>query len=156
MTPETLTTLTPETIDALRRLHATNRGSEGFYQEAAQSVSRQPLKELFTEVAAQRSSHADELRQHMVLNGTLVDPSSTQDQFRTAWLKLRALLNQGDPYVLLLEAERAEDRVLHHYAALLESTAGSPINPILTAQHAAVKQAHDRVRQLRDEAKARR
>ena len=59
-------------------------------------------------------------------------------------------MNGGDPYVILIEAERGEDHIKEAYEEVLKETAGSAMNDVLTDQYAAVKAGHDKVRDLRD------
>tara|TARA_R110002072_G_scaffold87983_4_gene198243 strand:- start:2254 stop:2451 length:198 start_codon:yes stop_codon:yes gene_type:complete len=64
------------------------------------------------------------------------------------------MVNGGDRTVLLIEAERAEDRIKGCYEALLKKAAGSPLNAVLLDEYRRVKSTHDLIRGLRDLAKA--
>lgn len=69
------------------------------------------------------------------------------------WVDLRSALNGGDNYVVMIEAERSEDRIKEKYESVLEETAGSPVNDVLMRHLRAVKGWHDQVRRLRDDIK---
>lgn len=63
---------------------------------------------------------------------------------------MRGELNGGDPYVILIEAERGEDHIKEAYEDVLKETAEDAVNDVLTAQYAIVKAGHDQVRDSRD------
>lgn len=145
------------TIDALRRLHATQRGSRDFYQEAARRATGDPIHTIFEDAARQREGHAAELAAYLTKYGTSEEqPVTARDRLRETWMKMRGLLNLGNHYVLLIEAERAEDRIKLIYQELLEASTGSAVAPLLRRQSEELQGIHHRVCRLRDRKKARR
>jgi uncharacterized protein (TIGR02284 family) len=80
---------------------------------------------------------------------------SWQAMFHRWWLDLRGSLSGGDAYAVLAEAERGEDKIKQMYEEVLKQTAGNPLSDVLHQQYIEVKKGHDRIRDLRDAAKAR-
>ena len=155
MTIETKSDLNQETIETLQDLIQANLDSAKGYREAAEVIDHTQLTAAFIEAAEQRGELAADLQTHVMLNG---DRPTKEDSwlaaFHRSWMKLRASLNGGDPYVVLVEAERGEDYLKKAYEDALVSTAGSAMNDVLMAQYATVKQGHDAIRTLRDTLKA--
>ena len=149
---ETKTTLEASTLEALHSLYATTAGSEGFYAEASKAAKDPVFIRLFAFLADQRAAIEAELAKHLALNleTPSEDGASLKDALHATWMKMRALLNGGDPYVLLIEAERAEERIQADYERLIKATAGSAMNAVLLRQLGLLKTAHDRIRELRD------
>ncbi|MCA9198269.1 MAG: PA2169 family four-helix-bundle protein [Planctomycetales bacterium] len=151
MALETKSTLNDKTVDKLQRLVQCNIDSKDGFREAAEEIDDNRVATLFRELADQRSKLATELQSHVAWNGKRPenDGSFAASVHRT-WIDLRAKLNGGDPYVILIEAERGEDHIKHAYEDVLKETAGSAVNDVLIAQYGVVKAGHDQVRDLRD------
>lgn len=149
---ETKASLKKETIDALQELIESNKDSAECLREAASAVSYyQATENLFEHVAMARAGHATELQNYVRGNGE--DPQSEGTLKGTArryWLKLRSAINSGNPKVVLIEAEKAEDEIKARYEALLVETAGSAMSDVLHRQYREVKRHHDLIRDLRD------
>ncbi len=156
MSLETLNNLNPTTIEALKELYATNVGSISFYEEAADTVDGPSVARVFRNVAKERGLLAAELRRRLKDSGVEVEreAGTWRDTLHETWTKLRGMVNGGDRTVLLIEAERAEDRIKGCYEALLKKAAGSPLNAVLLDEYRRVKSTHDLIRGLRDLAKA--
>ena len=98
---------------------------------------------------------ASELQSLVDFNGEEAeDDGSVAAKTHRIWINIRSKINGGDPYVILIEAERGEDHIKEAYEDILKETAGSAVNDVLTAQYAKVKAGHDKVRDLRDAYKA--
>jgi uncharacterized protein (TIGR02284 family) len=125
-------------------------GSESFYAEASKAAKDPLFTRLFASLAEQRAGIGSDLARHLELNLETPEAGGTlKDTLHEAWMKMRGLLNGGDPCVLLLEAERAEDRIVSDYVRLIKETAGSALNAVLLSQLTVVKSAHDGIRDLR-------
>lgn len=161
MTPlETTANLKDETVERIKDLVCINKDSSEGFNLAADTVEDPDLQGLFRMMAGERRKFADELRRYVVIND---DDTSVADEitgswkgtFHRWWLDLRGKLSGGDAYAVLAEAERGEDKIKAMYEEVIKDTTGSPLNAVLHAQYAEVKQGHDRIRDLRDAAKAR-
>src|SRR3954453_19877877 len=131
-------------------------GQEGFKQ-AAEAVKDSNLKSLFNEYSLQRSRFAGELQAEARQLGES-DPettSSTSGAMHRAWINIKSAVTSGDDHTVLAECERGEDSAVKEYQdAIEDSDLSAPIREIVRRQYNEVKSAHDRVRQLRDVAKA--
>ena len=131
-------------------------GQEGFKQ-AAEAVKDSNLKSLFNEYSLQRSRFAGELQAEAVQLGE-PDPetsSSTSGAMHRAWIDIKSAVTSGDDHSILAECERGEDSAVKEYQEAIEdSDLSSPVRDIVRRQYNEVKSAHDRIKQLRDMAKA--
>jgi len=149
---------TPKTIDtthALTKLAQANLDSYAGFSAAAEEVNDQPLKELFTDLAAERKKQADRLRGVLAEQGETPpdDSPSALAKSHHWWLKARAKVSPDDAKAVLEEAERGEDHIKHAYEEQLKEVAGADVTDLLNDQYAAVKRGHDRIRDLRDVAR---
>ena len=131
-------------------------GQEGFKQ-AAGAVKDSNLKSLFNEYSMQRSKFAGELQAQARQLGES-DPeesSSTAGAMHRAWIDLKSAITSGDDHAVLAECERGEDSAVKEYKEAIEGDElSAPIREIVARQYGEVKSAHDRIKQLRDTAKA--
>lgn len=151
MAMETKTRLSEPTIDALQELICINIDARDGFNEAAEKVEEVTLAALFRELAVQRTDQASELRAIVSANGQdAAKEGSYAAAAHRAWMDLRAALGGGTAAVLS-EAERGEDHIKAKYEEVMNSLQGGAARDVLQRHYAAVKQAHDRVRDLRDE-----
>ncbi len=151
MSLETKTDLNTTTIGKLQKLIQANIDSCNGFHESAEEIDDVNLATLFKELGDQRSAMANELQKYVEFNGVEAqDDGSVAAKTHRIWINIRAKLNGGDPYVILIEAERGEDHIKSAYEEALKETAGSAMNDVLTNQYTIVKAGHDRVRELRD------
>ncbi|MGZ4967304.1 MAG: ferritin-like domain-containing protein [Chthoniobacterales bacterium] len=148
--------LQKETITTINGLIETLKdGQEGFRQ-AAESVKDPELKSLFNEYSLQRSRFAGELQSEAIGLGESKpeDSSSTAGAMHRAWIGLKSALTSGDDHAILAEAERGEDSAVSEYKKAMEDEElTGPAREIVARQYTQVKDAHDRVRTLRDASK---
>lgn len=130
-------------------------GQEGFRQ-AAEGVKDPTLKSLFNEYSMQRAKFAGELQAEAVQLGEPdpEDSSSTAGAMHRAWINLKSALTSQDDHAILAECERGEDSAVNEYKEAMEEDISAPIRDIITRQYSEVKNAHDRIRSLRDASKA--
>lgn len=146
-----------EIISTLNSLIETLKdGQEGFKQ-AAEAVKDSNLKSLFHEFSQQRARFAGELQSEARQYGESEPEksSSAAGAIHRAWIDLKSALTSGDDHAILAECERGEDSAVKEYQeAMNDQDLSSPIKTIISRQFSEVKAAHDRVKQLRDAAKA--
>jgi uncharacterized protein (TIGR02284 family) len=70
-----------------------------------------------------------------------------------AWINLKSVVTSGDDHAILAECERGEDSAVKEFKEAMEDGLTSPIRDIVTRQYSEVKDAHDRIKQLRDATK---
>lgn len=157
MSTETKLTLSDETISELQKLIRDNIDAYDGFRECAQEIDDEHVATLFQQLASERSAMATELQNYVEWNGEEAeDDGSFSAGVHRAWINVRSKLNGGDPYVILIEAERGEDHIKQAYESVLKETAGSALNNVLQTQYTKVKAGHDQVRDLRDAYKKRR
>ena len=141
-----------EIIDNL--IETLKDGEEGFKQ-AAESVKDPQLKSLFSEYSQQRARFAVELRskaQRPDERDSKISGSAAVALHR-GWINLKSAITQGDDHAILAECERGEDSAVEEFRKALNDGLSAPVQEIVSRQYAEIKQAHDRVKQLRDTAK---
>ncbi len=145
-----------ETVSTINSLIATLKdGQEGFKQ-AADAVNDSSLKSLFTEYSTQRAKFAGELQSEVsgLGEGKPETESSTAGAMHRAWIDLKAAITSQDEHAILAECERGEDVAVSEYKKAMEADLVSPLRETVSRQYGEVKNAHDRVRNLRDSRKA--
>jgi uncharacterized protein (TIGR02284 family) len=129
-------------------------GQEGFKQ-AAQSVKDPQLKSVFDEYSRQRARFVSELRsQAQSPEERESKPSgSAAGALHRGWMNLKSALTRADDHAILAECERGEDSAVEEYKKALDNGLSAPVQQILSRQYAQIKEAHDRVKSLRDTTK---
>src|SRR5438874_11424679 len=129
-------------------------GQEGFKQ-AAQGVKDPQLKSLFTDYSLQRSRFATELQSEARVLGESEPEtsSSAAGALHRAWINLKSAVTKGDDHAILAECERGEDSAVEEYKKALDSNLPEPVSDIIARQYSEIKNAHDRIRNLRDTTK---
>jgi len=151
MTLETTTQLNESTLKGLRDLVQINIDSAKGFDDAADRLEDPQLTGLFRSLASERQAQAETLTGYVELNeDEAPDDGSVAAALHRSWLKVRDMVSNQDNAAVLAEAERGEDKIKAEYEKVLKDTAGSAVNDVLQRQYAAVKSAHDKVRDLRD------
>jgi uncharacterized protein (TIGR02284 family) len=129
-------------------------GQEGFKQ-AAESVKDPQLKSVFDEYSQQRARFVSELRsQAQSLEERESKPSgSAAGALHRGWINLKSALTRGEDHAILAECERGEDSAVEEYKKALDNGLSASVQQIVSRQYTQVKQAHDRVKSLRDATK---
>jgi uncharacterized protein (TIGR02284 family) len=131
-------------------------GQEGFRQ-ASEAIKDSQLKTLFNEYSLQRSKFAGELQNEAISLGepSPENTSSTAGAMHRAWINLKSAVTSGDDHAILAECERGEDSAVSEYKkAMEEEKLSSPIRDTISRQFTDVKNAHNRIKALRDATKS--
>jgi uncharacterized protein (TIGR02284 family) len=141
-----------EIIDDL--IETLEDGQEGFKQ-AAESVKDPQLKSLFSEYSQQRARFAVELRSKAQSPDERESKmsGSAAGALHRGWINLKSAVTQGDDHAILAECERGEDSAVEEFRKALNDGLSVPVQEMVSRQYAEIKQAHDRVKHLRDAAK---
>ena len=142
-------------ISVVENLIETNKDGQKGYQDAATHVKRADLKTYFNEQSLERSRFAGELEAELVRLGKpdkKVSGSASAAMHR-AWIDTKVALGGGDK-TILESVEKGEDNAKDSYQKSLQGTLPANLTEIIRRQAASVQQAHDKVRNLRDTAKA--
>jgi uncharacterized protein (TIGR02284 family) len=130
-------------------------GQEGFRQ-ASEAVKDSQLKSLFSEYSLQRAKFAGELQNEAISLGdhNPEDSSSTAGAMHRTWINLKSAITSGDDHAVLAECERGEDSAVNEYKKAMEDEdLSAPVRETITRQYTDVKNAHDRIKALRDATK---
>jgi uncharacterized protein (TIGR02284 family) len=144
-----------EVISTINNLIETLKdGQEGFKQ-AAEGVKDPQLKSLFNEYSLQRARFATELQnQARSLGEPEPETSSTAaGALHRAWINLKSAVTRGDDHAILAECERGEDSAVEQYKKAVDDNLSAQLREMVSRQYAEIKNAHDRIRNLRDAAK---
>ncbi|HEY8904289.1 MAG TPA: PA2169 family four-helix-bundle protein [Chthoniobacterales bacterium] len=127
-------------------------GVEGF-TNAAKAVEDPELKTLFEGFAAERQSMADELAAFSSADPDDEKPTITGALHR-GWIDLKGALTSGDDHAILAECERGEDHAVAEFRRALEEPLPPEATPTIRSLSTRIVAAHDKVKALRDAAKA--
>lgn len=138
-------------ITTLNDLIATCRDGQNGFQEAAENVKSPDLKAFLNQVAAERAQFVNELQLEVgKLGGEPQKAGSTAATIRRAWLDIKGMLVGKDDHSILSECEKAEDSTVDLYKDALKQGLPITILQAVERQFQSIKQAHDRVKQMRD------
>ncbi len=129
-------------------------GQKGF-REAAEKAKAADLKAFFNEVSAERAHFAQELQAELA---TLGKPEkkvsgSAEGALHRAWVDTKVALG-GDDHTVLDWLEHGEDVAKDAYQKALSGNLPENLRMIVRRQADSVQRVHDRVKTLRDTAKA--
>jgi uncharacterized protein (TIGR02284 family) len=142
-------------VSVLKNLIETCKDGEKGYQDAAEHVKRSDLKSYFLEQSAERGRFARELEGQLAKVGEpdkKVSGSASAAMHR-AWIDTKVALGGGDK-TILESVEAGEDNAKETYQKALGGTLPAGTAEIVRRQAESVQRAHDKVRGLRDAAKA--
>jgi uncharacterized protein (TIGR02284 family) len=145
-----------EIVSTINSLIETLKDGQDGFKQAAEAVKDSNLKSLFHEYSLQRAKFAGELQSEarQLGEGEPEETSSTAGAMHRAWINLKSALTSGDDHSILAECERGEDSAVNEYKEAMEENLSSPIREIVSRQYREVQSAHDRIKGLRDAAKA--
>jgi len=142
-------------ISIVKNLIKTNKDGQKGYQDAAEHVKRPDLKSYFNQQSSERARFAQELQAELSKLGKpdkKVSGSASGAMHR-AWIDTKVALGGGDK-TILESVEAGEDNAKDTYNKALAGALPASLTEIVRRQAASVQQAHDKVRMLRDQAKA--
>jgi len=145
------TATTDDTISVLNNLIETCKDGQNGFQEAAEGVENSNLKTVFYEYSQQRAQYAGEL-QALVrdLGGDPENSGSAAAALHRGWIDIKSVVTGKDDNAILNECERGEDVAKKQYQNALDANLPSNVLSVVQKQAQGVKEAHDRVKSLRD------
>jgi uncharacterized protein (TIGR02284 family) len=144
-----------DAIDVVENLIETNKDGEKGYRDAAEHAKRTDLKSYFNEQSAERGRFAQELQAELAnvgKPGKKVSGSASGAMHR-AWIDTKVALGGGDK-TILESVEAGEDNAKDTYKKALTGSLPASVLEIVRRQAGSIQQAHDKVKMLRDQAKA--
>jgi uncharacterized protein (TIGR02284 family) len=144
-----------DAVSVIENLIETCKDGQKGYQEAAAHVKRSDLKTYFNEQSLERSRFAGELEAELIRLGKPDKKvsGSVGGALRRAWIDTKVSLGGGDK-TILESVEAGEDNAKEAYEKAVTGDLPENIAQIVRRQAASVERAHDKVKNLRDAAKA--
>jgi uncharacterized protein (TIGR02284 family) len=144
-----------DVISVIENLIETCKDGQKGYQDAAHHVKRNDLKTYFNEQSLERSRFAGELEAQLIQLGKPDKKvsGSVGGALRRAWIDTKVSLGGGDK-TILESVEAGEDSAKKAYEKAVTGDLPENIAQIVRRQAASVERAHDKVKSLRDQAKA--
>jgi len=135
--------------EVLHHLIEICRDGERGFRAAADHVGQPALKSLFTELATQRKSFADQLLPHLQRLGRGPDDEgTTAGALHRQWMVLKGLVPGRHDHHIVSEAERGEHAALDAYDDALNGMLPPTVTDVIEAQRDALKEANDRIRTI--------
>jgi uncharacterized protein (TIGR02284 family) len=142
-------------ISVIENLIETCKDGQKGYQDAATHVKSHELKTFFNEESLERARFAGELEAELIRLGKPDKKvsGSIGGTLRRAWIDTKVSLGGGDK-TILESVEAGEDSAKEAYQKAITDDLPENIAQIVRRQAASVQAAHDKVKNLRDAAKA--
>jgi uncharacterized protein (TIGR02284 family) len=144
-----------DVLSVLEDLIETCKDGQKGYQDAASHAKRADLKTFFNEQSLERSRFAGELEAELIRFGKPDKKvsGSVGGALRRAWIDTKTSLGGGDK-TILESLEAGEDSAKEAYQKALRNTLPANLIEVVRRQAESVQRAHDKVKSLRDAAKA--
>jgi uncharacterized protein (TIGR02284 family) len=151
----TTSTDTEHSVDVLNQLLETARDGEKGFTEAAESTDSPDLRATLQGFAAQRAAFVTELTQLIQsVGGDPHESGHIAGAMHRGWMNIKEAFSKRDDKAILEECERGEDYAKKAFTEALNEPLPENIRTVVQRMSSEVKMAHDRVRGLRDRAKA--
>jgi uncharacterized protein (TIGR02284 family) len=137
-------------ISVLNDLIETCKDGEQGFRTAAEGVENSELRTLFNMYAQQRARFGAELNNEVLRRGG--DPAKSghvSAAFHRGWIDIKQAVTGKSESAIVDECERGEDFAKSNYENALKKTLPSDLLSLVEAQYEEVRDAHDRVRALR-------
>lgn len=151
MTTEQYTNVLEDLIETLED------GRKGFEQaaEKLRADGHPDLAETMASFSSQRGQFSAELRMTANTMGHQIkEEGSAAGALHRGWMTLKDALTGDDAHAVLSAAETGEDHAVSQYEDALRSQLPGDLAGIISRQAIEVKNAHDKVKSLRDQNKS--
>lgn len=146
---------TEHSVDVLNQLLETARDGEKGFNEAAESTDNPDLRATLQGFAAQRAAFVTELTQLIQsVGGDPHDTGHIAGAVHRGWMNIKEAFSKREDKAILEECERGEDYAKKSFTEALGEPLPENIRTVVQRMASEVKMAHDRVRGLRDRARA--
>lgn len=146
---------TDQTIDVLNNLIETARDGQNGFQTAAEGASTSALKTFFSDSATERANFVTELSRLVTsLGGEPHETGHVAGAVHRGWINIKTAVSGNDDKAILEEAERGEDYAKKAFSDALSESLPAETRAVVERMAKQVQQTHDRVRDLRDQARA--
>jgi uncharacterized protein (TIGR02284 family) len=129
-------------------------GQNGF-DTAAKATKDTALRAELTQYSMQRQGFAADLEAALESLGESSDEDgSAAGALHRGWMNLKAAVVSNDRYAILAECERGEDSAVKTYRQAMSTDLLPTVETLVESQYDQVRRVHDRVKELRDAARA--
>lgn len=138
-------------LTVLKTLTDTLADSVNGYRDAAQHVDGEEFRQMFTELADERSQVLSDLQSEVTrLGGSADRDGSTLGALHQRWLDFKAGITGRDDKAVINEVERGEDYLKSKFETAMDGdTLDANIRPIVERAYGSVRKGHDRVSNLK-------
>ena len=142
--------------ETLRDLIRINNDRVTGYSKAATQSDDQELQSLFSQLAQQSRQFAGELRSLVSDNDKdVTDETTTAGKIYRTWMDVKATFGGDDRHGILASCEFGEDAAQKAYKQALEDDDLTPdVRGTVEMQKVTLRQAHDKIKMMRDRAAA--
>src|SRR6187402_293699 len=142
--------------ETLRDLIRINNDRVTGYSKAATQTEEQELQSLFSQLSQQSRQFASELRSLVSdSDNNVTDETTTAGKIYRTWMDVKATFGGDDRKGILASCEFGEDAAQKAYKEALEDDDLTPgVRVIVERQKATLRQAHDKIKMMRDTAAA--
>jgi uncharacterized protein (TIGR02284 family) len=142
--------------ETLRDLIRINNDRVTGYSKAATQTDDQELQSLFSQLSQQSRQFASELRSLVSDDDkNLTDETTTAGKIYRTWMDVKATFGGDDRKGILASCEFGEDAAQKAYKEALEDDDLTPdVRATVEKQKATLRQAHDKIKMMRDTAAA--
>ena len=146
---------TDQTIDVLNNLIETARDGQNGFQTAAEGAKSPELKSFFSDSATERANFVTELSRLVTsLGGEPHETGHVAGAVHRGWINIKTAVGGNDDKAILEEAERGEDYAKKAFTDALSESLPAETRAVVERMAKQVQQTHDRVRDLRNQARA--
>lgn len=139
--------------DAIYSLIVINNDRYEGYKTAAEEAKDADLKALFLRYSNQSQGFNNELRRLIPNDEDPKDDTTASGKLYRVWMDIKAAMASNDRKAVLASCEFGEDTALGTYTEALEEGELTPeVHEIISRQANEVREAHNYVRSLRDNA----
>ena len=138
-------------LTVMETLTDTLADSVNGYRDAAQHVDSAEFRQMFTELADERSQVLSDLQSELARFGGSADrDGTTLGTLHQRWMDLKASIAGNDDKAVINEVERGEDYLKEKFEAAMSSDAleGS-FRGVVERAYGSVREGHDRVSALK-------
>ncbi|HWN89578.1 MAG TPA: PA2169 family four-helix-bundle protein [Chitinophagaceae bacterium] len=141
--------------ETLRDLIRINNDRVTGYSKAATQTDDQDLQTLFSQLAQQSRQFASELRSLVSDDKNVTDETTAAGKIYRTWMDVKATFGGDDRKGILASCEFGEDAAQKAYKEALEDDDLTPdCRVTIERQKATLRQAHDKIKMMRDTAAA--
>jgi uncharacterized protein (TIGR02284 family) len=142
--------------ETLRDLIRINNDRVTGYSKAATQTDDQELQSLFSQLSQQSRQFASELRSLVSDNDkNVTDETTTAGKIYRTWMDVKATFGGDDRKGILASCEFGEDAAQKAYKEALEDNDLAPdVRVTVEREKATLRQAHDKIKMMRDTAAA--